>query len=124
MEEITIDTRKAECYCLHMDIIQYTLWSVSVAATLFSVVLVATLICGVAILNKIRRILNKLEEISDIGVETSQTVKSFFQKTSDDVSHAINAFVTVRGASEIVSYVGEAINLVRNRKQKKEQESE
>lgn len=107
-----------------MDLMQYTLGSLSVAATLFSLVLIATLIVGAIVTSKIMRLLRQLEAMGSAGAEAAEAVKDFATKMAERLNHLVDAFVTVKGAREIVEHVGEAVRGVRDKSKQHRERSE
>ena len=101
-----------------MDIIQYTLISVSVAATLFSIVLIVGLIAGLFLFKRITDLVHQIEKINGIALEATQSLKDFVDKTGDKVMHAVETFTTFQGAREVVSYISEALHKDKGRKDK------
>ena len=96
----------------------YTLWSVSIAATLFSLVLIISLIAGVIIYSRLMNVLQKLEMMSETGLETSRTLQAFVERSTNQFTTFVETFVTLKGAKEAVSHITEVISHMRDNKKK------
>ncbi len=96
-----------------MDIFLYMLWAVSIAATLFSIVMVVVLAFTVVTVKRVMVILDKLEAMSDAGLEASRTLHAFVEKTTISASSFMQAFLTLKGAKEVAGHISEAIQKVK-----------
>lgn len=96
-----------------MDIFLYMLWAVSIAATLFSIVMVVVLVLAVITTRRLMTILDKLEAMSDAGLEASRTLHAFVEKTTLNVSSFMQAFLTLKGAKEVAGHISDALHKVK-----------
>ncbi len=96
-----------------MDIFLYMLWAVSIAATLFTIVMVIMLIVAIVTYKRLMIILDKLEAMSDAGLEASKTLHAFVEKTTTNASAFMQTFLTLKGAQEVAGHIGDAIKKVR-----------
>lgn len=96
-----------------MDIFLYMLWAVSIAATLFTVVMIVMLVIAITTARRVAVILDKLEAMSDAGLEASKTLHSFVEKTTVNASAFMQTFLTLKGAQEVAGHIGDAIKKVR-----------
>lgn len=103
-----------------MEIQTYMYWSVSIAATLFSIVVIGGLIASFAIAKRLSRIFDKLEAMSDAGLAASHTMQSFVEKSTTSISAFVQTFLTLKGAREVASHIGEAIAHARDKSKRKE----
>lgn len=107
-----------------MSLQEYTYLSVSVAATLISIVLVVGLVMGFMLFDRVNKILNQFEAVAQMGLATSQALKEFVDKTTSQASNFMQTFLTLKGAKEVIGYVSEAIQKVKqNRKENKNAKS-
>ncbi len=106
-----------------MDLAQYTLLSVSVAATLISLVLILGLLVSFQIYARLMRIFDQLEAMSHAGLEASQSLKGFVERTTEQVTHMIQTFTTIQGAKEVASFIGDTISKARQKKETKGQKT-
>lgn len=102
-----------------MTLLDYTLYSVSIAATLFSILAVVSVVVGYTLLLRIHRLLDQFEMVGQTGLETSRMVRDFVEKSTQNVSTFLSTFLSLQGAKEIIGYVGETM-----KKKKKEKTHE
>ena len=102
-----------------MDLTHYTLLALSVAATLFTIVLVVLLVAGLYIFARIQKVLHQLEAINSLGLEAVSSLKAFVETTTSRATAFIEAFTTIQGAKEVMGRIGEAINHNKSKRKEK-----
>lgn len=101
-----------------MDLAHYTLVAVSVAATFFSVVLVVGLIVSIYLFKRVTRIADQFDNVSKVALETSNSLHSFVEKTTQSATGFMETFIALHGAREVVGYIANAITKTKNNKSK------
>lgn len=100
-----------------MTLLDYTLLSVSVAATLFSIFLIALLIGGYQIMQRVGRIIARVEGVSQNVLDVSETVKSRVESTADTISQFVATVLTFKGIKDTVSHFIHAFQESKTRKE-------
>ncbi len=103
-----------------MTLVDFSLVAVAIASILFSVVLIMFIFYGAIFYKRLTKILDQLEVMAHTGLETSRTVHEFVDKTTQYSSNFVKNFITVRGATELFGYIGDAIKNARAKKEEKE----
>jgi hypothetical protein len=101
-----------------MTLAEFNLLMVSIAATLFSTVLIMLIISSLTIYKRVNKILSQLEAMSAAGLETSHIVRDFVNTTSHKVSSFTQSFLTFKGATEVVSSISEVIKKAKSNSHK------
>ena len=101
-----------------MDLNQYMQLSVSIAATLFSILLITLLSIVPSILKKIHEIIDRFDNISKLGLEASTNLKDFVERTTNNINAFVAAFTSLQGAKEVVGIIGDAIHKAKEKKEK------
>jgi hypothetical protein len=105
-----------------MTLTEFSQLAVAITSILFSIVLLMVMVSFSTLYKRINKILDQLEVMAHTGLETSRTVREYIDKTTASLSAITKNFVTIRGATELVSYIGDAIKHSRTSKQGKEPE--
>lgn len=92
-----------------MNMYDFTFFAVGVASVLISLTLIALLIWGILLAKRLNRLFDKLEAISQSGLETTQAIHAFADKTTEQLSNAIKTMVSIQGAKEIVGAIGDQL---------------
>ncbi|MEW6353882.1 MAG: hypothetical protein AB1469_06265 [Pseudomonadota bacterium] len=88
----------------------YYLSSVSVAATLFSILLIGLAVAGVWLAVRLKRILDKLDRLADTSSHIAYNVKELVQATSHRLIALEQAYLTVQGVRRTVSLLSRAFH--------------
>ncbi|HEY1074575.1 MAG TPA: hypothetical protein VGE59_02640 [Patescibacteria group bacterium] len=100
-----------------MNMYDFTFFAVGVASVLVSITLIALFIWGIMVMKRLNRLFDTLEAISKSGLETTQAIHGFAEKTTEQLSMAIKTMVSIQGAKEIVGAIGEQFKKNKNEKE-------
>ncbi len=103
-----------------MDLLHYTLLSVSVASTLGSLVLAVALIGGFMLYQRVSKILTTLETMAQAGLDASHSMKEFVEHTTIQLRHVVQTFTTLEGAKEVAGFIGDTIRKAKQKNTRKE----
>lgn len=99
----------------------FTFFAVGVASILISVTLIALFIWGIMVMKRLNQLFDTLEAISKSGLETTQAIHGFAEKTTEQISTAIRTMVSIQGAKEIVGAIGEQFKKNKDDKEPKDE---
>lgn len=93
----------------------YTLLSLSIAATLFSLVLCAALIAGILSIRRLRRLFDRLDRIANAGSETATVVKEFIHTSAERLLALERLFLTLDGLRDLGGALAKSLRPNRKR---------
>lgn len=93
-----------------MEITQYMAWAVSIAATLFSLVLIVLLIVGLNLFKRVTAIMDQLDQVSKVALNTSNSLHDFVEKVTSRATGFMETFMTLQGAREVAGAIGQVIS--------------
>lgn len=93
-----------------MNLETYYLSSVSVAATLFSIILIGFSIVGVGLAIRLKKILDKLDRLTDTTSGIAHNVKGLVQVTTQRIISIEKAYLTLQGLRQVAGVVANAFH--------------
>ncbi len=93
-----------------MTVLDYTITALGVAATLFSIVLVVSVVVGYTLIIRLHRIMDRIEAMSQTGLEASTLLRSFVEKSAIQLTALVEMFFTVKGARIFLREVSKVFN--------------
>lgn len=96
-----------------MDLQTYYLSSVSVAATLGSVVLITLAVIGIWFAIRLKKMLDKVDRLTDTTSDMAVSVKELVHVTTSRIITIEKAFLTAQGIGQLAQLV---VNAFSNRK--------
>lgn len=88
----------------------YYLSSVSVAATLFSILLLGLSVIGVWVALRLKKILDKLDKLTDTTSSIAYNVKDLVQTTTQRLISIEKAYLTLQGVRQVAGVVANAFH--------------
>jgi uncharacterized protein (UPF0333 family) len=92
-----------------MELTQYTNIAVSVAATLFSIVLIAVLIAGAYLFKRVTAVMDQIDKVSKVALDTTSSLHDFVEKVTSRATGFMETFMTLQGAREVAGAIGQVI---------------
>ncbi len=93
-----------------MDLQTYHLLSVSVAATLMSVLLILLAVIGVWFAVRLKKIFDKVDRLTDTTSDMAGSVKEFVHVTTRRIISIEKAFLTAQGISHLAQIIASAFS--------------
>lgn len=87
----------------------YYLTSLSVAATLLSILIIIIGVLAILATIRIRKILDKLEALADTGNDMANDVRSFVKDTTTRLIAFEQAYLTMEGIKKVANNVVEVV---------------
>lgn len=95
----------------------YYLLSLSIGATLFSVLVIILIISSVWLNIRLRKLLDKVDTLANSSLAMSQDIKELVQTTTDRLVSFEKNFLTLQGIKQVAHEIAEVIKS-RNNKEK------
>jgi len=90
-----------------MNIETYYLSSVSVAATLFSLLLIAWAVLSIWLVVRLRKVLDKLDKLTDTTSDMAQNVNELVRTSTQRLISIEKAFLTVQGMKHLAYIIAD-----------------
>jgi prophage DNA circulation protein len=100
----------------------YFLISTSIAATLVALILAIVLVQGILVTIWLRRVLKKVERVTETAQDMAAQAKEFVHTTSQRFMAIENMFLTVKGIREVADHLAEAFHRRRQPRTRKRKE--
>lgn len=97
-----------------MDIETYYLSSVSVAATLFSLVLIIWGAVTIWLVMRIKKVMDKLDKVTEAGSDMAHNVSDLVRTTTQRLVTLETAFLTAQGLKQVASLVANLFHHKKN----------
>jgi hypothetical protein len=100
-----------------MTLVDYFYLSVSIAATLVSLAVLAWILIALWVILRIKQILVKVDKITESTTDMAQNIKAFVSVTTNRVANVERIFLTTSGIRQVAGFFAEAVHNFK-RKQK------